>query len=369
MKLQSVADHARNVIEVADNQYQNAENVSFEDEELLLDGPNASIWVGRAQHCKQKTFLVKINNAKSICATELREAIKVYNQINYGIPCDEDGSEFVESETCHPRISQMNCETVVFEREILKNKEAYENQKSSVEEKTIFKYFRIDNLMHILQKKCLFIDKVKECWEDKYENFLLKENILVGGSPLQTDQIAEGIYGQSWTTLEESDAMWRIYSPDKRGVKIQTTTKKLFDAVYVNDACMSDTFLRCIKYKPQAEIDQWAKSLQGVSSQIQFQSKLTDSLFLKRDEFIHEKEYRIVKSLDSETVESISTAKRIAFRINVDDFIEKYVFDPRISDECYNCLSQELIRNGVNPTKISRSKLYDFDPITIQLEV
>ena len=44
----------------------------------------------------------------------------------------------------------------------------------------------------------------------------------------------ENLYGQCWTKTRESDAMWRIYSPNKNGVRIMTTPRKLLTALLIH---------------------------------------------------------------------------------------------------------------------------------------
>lgn len=61
----------------------------------------------------------------------------------------------------------------------------------------------------------LYMGKVKT-WEDTYENFYLKQDFRVGGRIMRADHLADCFYGQSWTLLSESDAMWRVYSNVKK---------------------------------------------------------------------------------------------------------------------------------------------------------
>lgn len=38
-------------------------------------------------------------------------------------------------------------------------------------------------------------------------------------------------FGQCWTLKSASDAMWRIYSHDKQGIRIRTTIRKLIQSL------------------------------------------------------------------------------------------------------------------------------------------
>ena len=58
-----------------------------------------------------------------------------------------------------------------------------------------------------------------EKWDDPFENFILK-----------SDRVSRrGWYGQCWTWQRASDAMWRIYSGDKNGVRMRSTPAKLLE--------------------------------------------------------------------------------------------------------------------------------------------
>ncbi len=68
-------------------------------------------------------------------------------------------------------------------------------------------------------------------WEDTFENFILKSKLINEiGEQIEYD-VHERMYGQCWTLEESSDAMWRIYSPDKSGIRIRTTIEKLLDSL------------------------------------------------------------------------------------------------------------------------------------------
>jgi len=69
-------------------------------------------------------------------------------------------------------------------------------------------------------------------WDDPFENFILKGLGRLSNGMTVSLGMRDFLYGQCWTLHRESDAMWRIYSPDKNGVKVRTTIKKLFESLY-----------------------------------------------------------------------------------------------------------------------------------------
>lgn len=68
-------------------------------------------------------------------------------------------------------------------------------------------------------------------WEDTFENFVLKTKLKNELNEVIELNIHDRMYGQCWTQEKSSDAMWRIYSPDKRGVRIRTTIAELLESI------------------------------------------------------------------------------------------------------------------------------------------
>jgi len=53
-------------------------------------------------------------------------------------------------------------------------------------------------------------------WDDPFENFLYQAHLeSADGNPVSITGLRMRLYGQCWSLLPESDAMWRIYSPEK----------------------------------------------------------------------------------------------------------------------------------------------------------
>ena len=122
----------------------------------------------------------------------------------------------------------------------------------------IYKYFPLKHLLSLLERKKLRVDRVSK-WEDPYENFFLKEEFYAYAEYykkdilVSTEEIIDRTYGQSWTLKEESDAMWRIYSNIKNGIKdsavrIKVRVDNLFNVVYTDDGCMATTSIGQVQY-------------------------------------------------------------------------------------------------------------------------
>jgi hypothetical protein len=93
-------------------------------------------------------------------------------------------------------------------------------------------------------------------WDDPYENLSLKAKVFDGPDEIDITEDQRSWYGQCWTTIPESDAMWRIYSPSKDGVRVSTTVRKLAASFF--DVCDKSAslsyFLGKVDYAPSDEI-------------------------------------------------------------------------------------------------------------------
>ena len=65
-------------------------------------------------------------------------------------------------------------------------------------------------------------------WHDPFENFLLtRTQVAVNGDSTDLKNLARDWYGQCRTTNSNTDAMWRVYSPNQIGIQARTTIRKL----------------------------------------------------------------------------------------------------------------------------------------------
>lgn len=236
-------------------------------------------------------------------------------------------------------------------------------------EAPIYKFFPLKYISTLLQGN-LYVGKVA-AWEDVYENFLFKQNFsLVDGTPVKADNLIKCNFGQSWTLSDETDAMWRIYSDIHHGsesdplgniaIRIKTTARKLFNAVYIDDKCMASTYIGAVTYLSQIELNDWLSKLYLETSS-NLARTMAKSLFMKRIEFLHEHEVRIIISYAQD--DSRVKEKGITFAINPANFIDEYLIDPRLVNTVREKeVQKRLIGLGSDETKIQTSQLYHFNP-------
>ena len=230
----------------------------------------------------------------------------------------------------------------------------------------IYKFIPYKYLKTLIQGE-LYINKVSS-WEDVYENFLFKASFMLEDkTSIDAKDLTSGIFGQSWTSEDETDAMWRIYSDVKSedigdcAVRVKTTARKLFDAIYTNDKCMATTYIGNVDYKLPNELDNWVKNLYLTAGMLN--RSFVDSLFIKRMAFSHENEVRIIINFGSEAEEC--KIDHITFPIHIETFVDELLIDPRLAFKHEACsIKADLLRNGINSSKIRISDLYVFRPLS-----
>lgn len=221
--------------------------------------------------------------------------------------------------------------------------------------KALFRIISFDGLLQMLNEHANYLVKTS-LWEDVYENFILKEKFNGEGKEMAMNSLANMFYGQCWTSKKTSDAMWRIYSPDKKSVRIKTRLGKLYNMITPNDGAI---IVGRVKYYSQAKIEEDIRFL-PVLTKGEIVSLIIQSLFTKRNSFSHEAEYRVIYIANPQKEIIDVSAKQ--FFIDPFNFIENIYFDPR-ADDAYVERCKKILTNAFKypKTRIKKSSLYSFN--------
>lgn len=228
----------------------------------------------------------------------------------------------------------------------------------------MYKYIRLEYVLKMLETKVLRLDNIEK-WEDVYENFVDKEDINLLNSSLKV-MMPSVYYGQSWTTREESDAMWRIYSNRGSAVKVKTVYPLLFGALANWNKKHKDDIIwptiDFVNYADEDEINKWLQSNSPMNYWA-FLELQNESLFVKRREFEHEKEVRVIMKSHKE--------KKDYIEIDFDPYkmFREIVIDPRVSEDEFSRQRDNLIARGFDGNKIKKSTLYDFKRVRLEIDM
>jgi hypothetical protein len=184
--------------------------------------------------------------------------------------------------------------------------------------KRLYRIMDFSRVVQIFEKGEIYFAK-PSVWDDPYEQRIRHAK-------------DHAIFAQCWGQTPISDAMWRIYSQHGTGVRISTTVDKLTEVM--KSACRLHGYKRRldrVEYKTQKEIDELTRSVAAELREGFDISRATDVLYMKRDAFSHETEWRAALF----TPEASREVEKIGITIKVDphDFIERILLDPRAPEE------------------------------------
>ncbi|WP_394521250.1 hypothetical protein C1N60_00240 [Pantoea sp. SGAir0184] len=230
----------------------------------------------------------------------------------------------------------------------------------------IYRIFSFDRFKDLITEKQLVLVR-PSMWDDPYENFILKTEVDCGnGVSASLEDLNLTWYGQCWTENDDTDAMWRIYSHDKTGVRVKTTARKLFSTVYkhTDRYAALKYFIGKVEYKDKSEIINFMNSITFTAMISGGQNKIfAELLCVKRTEFNHENEIRIL-------VDDIDDNKGYngLYKIDIEpnSLFDEVCLDPRLTNSDFSNLSLQIKSMGVS-TKIIHSDLYKFNVPRIRL--
>jgi hypothetical protein len=200
-------------------------------------------------------------------------------------------------------------------------------------DKYVYRIISIDRLVELFSthKNVLVAPSL---WDDPYENFILKSKIRKSSGKVVDYKFHNNFYGQCWSFHKASDAMWRIYSPDSKGVRIRTTIRKLITSLYKETTCSNyfTSYIGKVEYLKESELKEFSNSL-FYDDRIENEN-LFRSLLVKRKAFKHEGEIRLLyfDLIDEIEGRTNSSDKTGLFSYTVDPhiLIDQFMLDPRL---------------------------------------
>jgi hypothetical protein len=228
----------------------------------------------------------------------------------------------------------------------------------------IYRIFTIRRLLEVFQSKQLTLVKPAK-WDDPFENFLLKSVIDLGhGDYAGLEPIQQTLYAQCWTTLEESDAIWRIYAPKKNSVRVKTTVRELWDAFYNPGVAFAELshWLGRMEYMTSTDIQKFmAGHLPSVAVFDSTGRGHALSLLVKRIEFNHEQEVRVIYNDSNSSI----TGDVHPFRVDPLMLFHDLLFDPRMSSGTFRRCARLFKKQGFT-RPMAKSSLYSLPSFVIK---
>jgi Protein of unknown function (DUF2971) len=195
-------------------------------------------------------------------------------------------------------------------------------------------------------------------WDDPWENIALNSKVEINGE-FGDFGFKDDIYGQCWTLKGFSDAVWRIYSQDKTGVRIRTTVGKLLGSLsnYKPNQSSISCFIGRVTYMSTKQIHSFAGRhfCEGFGTNGQ---KIAETLLVKRIAFDHENEVRLIYL----SPDSTDPTKDVFFHaIDAHQLIDQIMLHPQLGKLHARRLKAEIAQKTKYQGKILHSGLYKFD--------
>lgn len=226
----------------------------------------------------------------------------------------------------------------------------YINITSEEKENKIYRVMSVHKLVELFKTQQNTISR-PHLWDDPFENYILKGRGKSRTGETFSFGMRDSVYGQCWTSIKESDAMWRIYSPDKNGVKIKTTIRKLFESLYNSDPPNNkdvSCFIGKVEYFSRRELDLIKINILDSTG-----AGIAKTLLIKRDAFSQEEEVRLIYIDQERKIQP----NIFQYEVNPCELIEQIVFDPRMNEYLYD-LYKDAFRRMHFTGHIIRSGLY-----------
>lgn len=233
-------------------------------------------------------------------------------------------------------------------------------------EAPIYRVLRLKRFKEMITKKKLVLVR-PALWDDPFENFFLKSRVrLPTGESGSMKPIHDKWYGICWTKNRDSDAMWRIYSPKKDGVRVSTTIGRLFSAIYKPDDKFARLkyFIGTVQYKERGEIEAFVRNTPFMGLALGGQPhEFARTLCVKRCEFSHEREVRLLL----QDVKQQKRSDKLRLPFDYTTVLSEVTLDPRLDGPKFQAIKDELVSLGCT-LPITQSELYHIDEMTIELE-
>lgn len=218
-------------------------------------------------------------------------------------------------------------------------------------ETKLYRYISLSQFISFVESKHTYLSMIKG-WADTWELPTSKLPLLDDNGELKFPlwSISDEMFGQAWSLLGESDALWRIYSSQEEGLMIRTTVEKFLKIKDIKRGMLAPV----IYYRDlQAGIEK-------LSTMTDYVEPFAEA-FLKREAFEHEKEVRLV-TMNDERCLGVRLEKPSHIHIKLDPFvfIDNITIDPRADGWYVDTLQRYCKRAGfeIEPKK---SALYSCD--------
>src|SRR5258706_3403676 len=231
------------------------------------------------------------------------------------------------------------------------NQIVYLNFSSAERKKYIYRIIPLKRLYELFETANNVLVKPRK-WQDPFENLISKSIRMESATPIEFPY-RENFYGQCWTFKQASDALWRIYSPDGRAVRIRSKIRTLAESLNRISLSLSDEiFIGKVQYLPTKKILELVKKV-GLKAAKPEIKPFASTLLFKRYAFSHEREVRLLLFKRDDFEDDL-----FKYQVNPHKLIDHIMIDPRMSQMEAEKLRSEIRTKTEFKGDIKRSLLY-----------
>lgn len=210
-------------------------------------------------------------------------------------------------------------------------------------ETKLYRYMPLSQFMHMIEKGETYLTSIKY-WEDEWELPISKFTKELSKKEFNSNK---DLYGQCWSLEGVSDALWKIYSPSKEGILIETAASKFNLISNIKFGMLSPV----IYY---SDLKQAYLALEDIKDP----KKTFAEGLLKRYAFKHENEVRLIVINNEECLgKRYENCEHINLKINPIEFIDSIIIDPRASEWYVETIQSYCLRSGFSIVPM-KSDLY-----------
>jgi hypothetical protein len=211
------------------------------------------------------------------------------------------------------------------------------------EDQFLYRIISFDRLVQMIERDEWYFAHPSS-WDDPYETHV-------------TNEFSKALFAQCWCRKGVSDAMWRIYSQDKLGVRIRTTKEKLTLALLKASRTTEIGFhIGNVKYLNPLEYVSEAERVQAEARKKITFLRACAHLWLKRRAFDHEAETRAVVFDPARLAKP--AARGIVIPVDTRNVLDSVLVDPRAPEAFVSAYQHYLSERLGFKKPVKRSQLY-----------
>lgn len=197
--------------------------------------------------------------------------------------------------------------------------------------KPIYKFIPFQRFLEMLDNNYLYFRNVLR-WDDNWEipTRLFQSEGLEGLGKLFLEKDCwHETFATCFTERYDTDAMWRIYSPNKNSICIETTAAMLLQELtaYNNEYSV---YYAPIIYCSFTASD--AREIFNEEKAKEYPAQFYGS-YLKRDAFAHEREVRLAIQSPKYNFENKNPPDGIQLPVNLRNIVRRIIIDPRLTQQ------------------------------------